>query len=156
MQTFLHEINYNLAARHLDSRRLVKQIVECKQILTAIRGTTSWSHHPIVRMWTGWESNLVHYALCMCCEYEDRYAHEHSLEPWFHMQDCDTKKPPWLIEPLIESHQSALVYKQPTHYKLIYPLVYPTIDYLWWAPGLGFYRGQLSQPETIRLYGKLI
>jgi len=156
MQTFLHERDYTRAARHLDSRRLNKQIVECKQILGAIRGQTAWSHHPIVRMWHDWPENLVAYAQCMCYEYKQRYDHDHSLMLWFAAQYADNAtKPPWLIEPLIDSHQSALVYKRPTHYKLIYPTVASILDYLWWAPGLGFYRGQLSNPETIRLYGNL-
>lgn len=52
MQIFLPYLNIIEVAECLDKRRLHKQIVECKQIIKAIKGETeAWSNHPIVKMY---------------------------------------------------------------------------------------------------------
>ena len=52
MQIFLPYKNPFDVAKCLDNRRLNKQIIECRQILAAIDGTSkAWSHHPVVLMY---------------------------------------------------------------------------------------------------------
>jgi hypothetical protein len=62
MQTFLPYRDFEETARCLDYRRLGKQRVECKQILSAIRGeTNAWANHPAVKMWKDHVDTLKHY-----------------------------------------------------------------------------------------------
>jgi hypothetical protein len=52
MQTFL--VTYDLAenAKYLDSKRLFKQLLECKQILSVIlEKKKAWSNHPAILQW---------------------------------------------------------------------------------------------------------
>lgn len=76
MQTFLIHESFLETARALDTRRLNKQVVECKQIYASLTGmsepygkpakqTNSWQHHPAVRMWKGAEHLLCVYAIIM-------------------------------------------------------------------------------------------
>lgn len=53
MQIFLPYTNIIKVAQCLDKRRLHKQIVECDQILKAIKGESeAWKNHPIVKMYS--------------------------------------------------------------------------------------------------------
>jgi hypothetical protein len=69
MQTFLPFESFDETARVLDYRRLGKQRVECKQILLSIIYDRGWNHHPIVRMWRGYECCLIDYAKTICKEW---------------------------------------------------------------------------------------
>ena len=52
MQIFLPYINIIEVAKCLDNRRLHKQIVECYQIMKAIKGESeAWKNHPICKMY---------------------------------------------------------------------------------------------------------
>lgn len=52
MQIFLPFLDVVEVAICLDSRRLHKQIVECKQIIKAITGESeAWKNHPVVKMY---------------------------------------------------------------------------------------------------------
>ena len=52
MQVFVPFQDPFECAKALDSRRFNKQILECKQILKAIRGeSTAWANHPCVLMY---------------------------------------------------------------------------------------------------------
>ena len=52
MQVFVPFKNPFECAKALDTRRFNKQILECKQILKAIRGeSTAWANHPCVLMY---------------------------------------------------------------------------------------------------------
>ena len=61
MQTFLPYSNFKETASILDYRRLGKQRVEAMQIINSIEKQTGWKHHPIVKMWEGYESALQLY-----------------------------------------------------------------------------------------------
>lgn len=54
-------------AKALDGRRLQKQIVECEQILDAMRGKKAWSNHPCVLQYSYKEGYdwLVEYLYCL-------------------------------------------------------------------------------------------
>lgn len=46
----------------LDGKRLNKQIIECRQILSAIKGESKgWRNHPVTRMYSGWTVYLEAY-----------------------------------------------------------------------------------------------
>jgi isopentenyldiphosphate isomerase len=72
MQTFLIDwapLGYGL--EHLDRRRLVKQLLETRQIMAALAGTTKgWVNHPATRMWSGKEDILFDYACVNARELE--------------------------------------------------------------------------------------
>ena len=52
MQVFLPYNNILKIANCLDKKRLNKQIIECKQIIKAIKGETkTWANHPICKMY---------------------------------------------------------------------------------------------------------
>lgn len=83
MQTFLPDRSFQKSAALLDSRRLNKQRIECKQIYFACTGmrelndgstapALAWSNHPAVRMWRNYEHMLCMYATAMCLECNKR------------------------------------------------------------------------------------
>ncbi|MFD5877097.1 MSMEG_6728 family protein [Streptomyces sp. NPDC060322] len=148
MQTFLPYADFRRSALALDPRRLGKQRVEAIQVL---RGLTvpghGWRHHPAVRMWTGYEEALVRYGLDVCAVWsaegradtcaatlrEDlaaslgrttvRTAAELAAEG---------ELPPWLgDEAFHRSHRSALVRKDPDHYRPLFPDASPDEPYVW-------------------------
>lgn len=75
--------DFDMSAKVLDYRRLGKQRVECKQILMAINGESKgWIHHPVTKMWIGYEQHLISYAIAICKEWISR-GYKDSLLPWF-------------------------------------------------------------------------
>ena len=65
MQIFILGTPY-YTATVLDRRRLNKQIVECNQIVKAIKGESSaWGKHPVVKMYTSHLDYLKHYTSCL-------------------------------------------------------------------------------------------
>jgi Pyrimidine dimer DNA glycosylase len=65
MQTFITDwptLNYGL--EHLDRKRLVKQLLETRQIMAALSGDSKgWVNHPATKMWYGKEDTLFDYAM---------------------------------------------------------------------------------------------
>jgi len=63
MQTFITdsaEVGYGL--QYLDRKRLVKQLLETRQIMAALAGQTKgWVNHPATKMWRGKEDLLWDY-----------------------------------------------------------------------------------------------
>ena len=56
------EIEFRNTAKVLDQKRLVKQLLEGRQILSALAGETKgWVNHPATLMWKGHEPKLVSY-----------------------------------------------------------------------------------------------
>ena len=150
MQTFLPYADYEASARALDDRRLGKQRVEALQI---VRGLTvpgyGWRHHPAVKMWRGHLEALGRYGLTI-------------VEVWVETGRGDTcaatlgadlaaagvtqvrsqdelaaagSLPPWLgDEEFHRAHRSALVRKDPAHYRPLFPDVPDDLPYVWPAP----------------------
>ncbi|MFH9614725.1 MSMEG_6728 family protein [Streptomyces pratensis] len=154
MQTFLPYADFRRSALTLDPRRLGKQRVEAIQVL---RGLTvpgyGWRHHPAVRMWAGYEEALVRYGLDVCAVWtaggradtcaatlrEDLAA---SLRHTEVRSDAELaaagELPPWLgEEALHRSHRSALVRKDPAHYRPLFPGVPDDLPYVWPASDRG-------------------
>ncbi|GAC1402959.1 MAG: MSMEG_6728 family protein [Mycobacterium sp.] len=148
MQTFLPYSGFRETARVLDKRRLGKQRVEAIQVLRALTvADYGWRHHPAASMWAGYEEALVRYGLDIC-------------SVWCELGNADTcattlvadlagatglavpraqsdlaaagELPPWLGDPAFHcSHQSALVRKDPTHYRPIFKGVPDDLPYVW-------------------------
>lgn len=65
MQTFLTDFDHSVTARSLDQKRLVKQLLEGRQIMEVLTKpeyyraedqrirVTPWAHHPAIMMWRG-------------------------------------------------------------------------------------------------------
>ena len=148
MQTFLPYPDFTATARILDVRRLGRQRVEALQVL---RGLTvpgyGWRHHPAVKMWAGYEEALVRYGLDVCQVWRlEGHADTCAVTlvtdlarttgvSAVRTQDAlgeVGELPPWLgLEEFHRSHQSALVRKDPGHYRRWFPDVPDDLPYVW-------------------------
>lgn len=134
MQTFLPYSCFAASARVLDQRRLGKQRVEALQILRALTVPDyGWRHHPAAAMWAGYEEALVRYGLDICHEWTatgrrdtcvgtmrtDLARATGTTEVGTQEELAEAGElPPWLGDPdFHRSHQSALVRKDPEHYR---------------------------------------
>ncbi|MFD3651992.1 MSMEG_6728 family protein [Streptomyces sp. NPDC058620] len=148
MQTFLPFPDFTESAAVLDSRRLGKQRVEALQVF---RGLTvpgyGWRRHPAVRMWAGYEEALVRYGLDICGAWTaegraDTCAATLMRDFLTHRPGATVRSqarlgtagdlPPWLGTPEFHrSHQSALLRKDPDHYRGRFPGVPDDLPYVW-------------------------
>jgi len=114
MQTFLPYADFERSAIALDNKRLQKQIVECKQILMTICGSSNgWRNHPAIRQWIGFDGALAEYAI-ECCDEHIKRGYRTGLRPWFMdiWQNKPIEYPPWLgYEPFHSMHRSVLLAK---------------------------------------------
>lgn len=147
MQTFLPYDDFCRCARVLDDRRLGKQRVENLQILRAIHiDGYGWGRHPAVTMWRGHTAALVSYGVAIVDEWRSR-GHRDSTFPkiaeFVHPGTARSQEelagsgalPAWLgWQPLHRSHQSALVRKDPEHYRPHFPDAPDDLDYVWPRP----------------------
>lgn len=147
MQTFLPYADFERSARSLDAKRLGKQRVETIQVVRAVtRSDYGWRHHPAALMWKGFEEALGRYGLT-CCEvwvesgFADtcaatiatdlRAAGISSIRTQDELAEAG-KLPPWLgDEALHLSHRSALVRKDPDHYRPLFPDAPDDLPYVW-------------------------
>jgi len=146
MQTFLPYADFARSAAVLDRRRLGKQRVEALQVLRALaRPDYGWRHHPVVRMWRGHDDALLCYAVAVTMQWRALGCADTVLDTLL----AEAARPPrpqallatrgllpwWLgLRPLHRSHQSALVRKEPAHYRRFFPRVPDDLPYLWPAP----------------------
>jgi hypothetical protein len=148
VQTFLPYPDFAATARVLDRRRLGKQRVETLQIQRAlVVPGHGWRHHPAVRMWTGHEEALVRYGVEICALWRE-LGFQDTCEATMRSDLARAKQvvvvrtqeelavagelPGWLgDEALHRSHQSALVRKDPEHYRRFFPDVPDDLPYAW-------------------------
>ena len=146
MQTFLPYPDPRASAAVLDDRRLGKQRVETFQVLRALTWPTyGWKHHPVVRMWRGFVPALVSYGLACIDEWRSRghadatraalLEFTDAAEPdWDELNDTGAV-PPWVgDEALHLSHRSALVRKEPEHYRDLFGDIPDDLPYVWPDP----------------------
>ncbi|MFC7534932.1 MSMEG_6728 family protein [Actinoplanes sp. GCM10030250] len=157
MQTFLPFPEFLASAQALDVKRLGKQRVETIQVL---RGLTQpgygWRHHPAVKMWHGYEEALVRYGLDMCAVWTATGRADTcaatlltDLRAAAGVEHIRTQPelaaagdlPPWLGDKDLHiSHRSALIRKDPGHYRPQFGEELPDdLPYVWPAsdrPGL--------------------
>ncbi len=144
MQTFLPYPDFTRSARVLDARRLGKQRVEALQVCNALhRETGGWIHHPVVRMWRGYEPALVAYGLAVTRAWR-ALGHRDTVEAQLlaHLHGAPERSqralraagllPPWLGDrALHRSHRAALVRKDPALYGPLFGDVDAGLPYVW-------------------------
>ncbi|MFC5380001.1 MSMEG_6728 family protein [Aquipuribacter nitratireducens] len=167
MQTFLPYPDDRASAAVLDDRRLGKQRVECLQVLRALTYVDyGWRNHPAVRMWRGFVPALVAYSAAVCDEWVARgradavkeavLAFTDGVEPDRERLVADGQVPPWLgLDAVHQSHRSALVRKDPEHYRRWFPDVPDDLPYVW--PRASFPRWPLRRggPDALPLQAAL-
>ncbi len=147
MQTFLPYPDFAASARVLDDRRLGKQRVEALQVLRAITRTNyGWRHHPVTKMWRGFEEALGAYAMAICREWCVRgHSDTCGLKIRIELTELGVaiirnqaelavagRLPPWLgDERLHRSHRSALLRKDPGQYGPLLADADPELEYYW-------------------------
>lgn len=118
MQTFLPYSDFKKCAECLDDKRLFKQIVECKQILKAIKANElkikcGWQHHPVVKMWQRYPEALKTYQFYCIREWCRRRFD-------IHINNADGISyniPDWMnSNGLHEAYRSNLLRKNIAHY----------------------------------------
>lgn len=120
MQVFVPFSKPMACAMVLDSRRLNKQVIECRQILAAIWGeSNAWKNHPCVKMYREHEQWLEYYMNCLDCAREARALHHEDVdeglellelaEEWSHKAEAIT--PDFLTEEFCEQHRRRLYTK---------------------------------------------
>lgn len=150
MQTFLPYRSFVESAMCLDYRRLGKQRIECKQLLSAlgydivpddqgfgrIVPSTSpkkagWANHPAAKMWKGYEQALWDYTNVIIWEWVRRGYNNTQLT---RNPDHATyfQNPPWLgDEAFHSSHRSNLLRKDPVWYGKFGWTDDPVAEYIW-------------------------
>jgi hypothetical protein len=148
MQTFLPYPDFTDSARALDLKRLGKQRVETIQVLRALTVPGyGWRRHPAAAMWAGYEEALVRYGLDVCGVWTAQGRADTCATTL--LTDLRTGTgttvirsrddlgdagdlPPWLGDPAVhDSHRSALVRKDPGHYRPLFPDVPDDLPYVW-------------------------
>ena len=147
VQTFLPYDDFDRSLRALDVKRLGKQRVECIQVVRGLtRPDYGWRHHPAVLMWRGHLEALGRYSF-RCCEVwtERGCADTCAATIGVELRDAGVlavrteaelaavgELPPWLGDPAFHlSHRSALVRKDPGHYRPLFPDVPDDLPYVW-------------------------
>lgn len=128
MQTFLPEQKYSDCAEVLDDKRLVKQLLECRQIFTALAGESKgWVNHPATKMWRQYEYELYLYSEAIKNELVNRnFKWENN---WRTIQDIFRRnfngslalKPYWQTNSqyhnkIMNTHRANLFIKNSEHY----------------------------------------
>lgn len=130
MQVFLSEPTFQSSAQVLDTKRLVKQLLEGRQIMTVLAGEQNgngWKNHPAVKMFEGYETALYAYLRAIKNEMIARgYKWEKN---WAVIQDIHDRHyknelqgyPHWMSDPelwnrVMITHRGRLWEKDPVHY----------------------------------------
>jgi hypothetical protein len=128
MQVFLPEPDFDYNARQLDTKRLVKQLLEGRQIMTILVGenkSTAWTNHPAVKMFDGHSMALYTYLAAIRKEMQRR---EYKWEKnWYEIQRMvsdgigETGLPNWMLNDdafyrVIVTHRGRLYEKAPELY----------------------------------------
>ena len=147
MQTFLPYADFARSAAVLDLRRLGKQRVEALQILRGLtRPGYGWRHHPAVKMWRDCEEALGAYGLAVTDRWVG-HGFADTCDASIRQELADvgidevrTQRelkdagllPAWLGNRRFHrAHQSALVRKDPQHYRRWFPSVPDDLEYIW-------------------------
>lgn len=165
MQTFLPYADFERSARALDLKRLGKQRVEVIQIVRALTvDGYAWKTHPAVLMWQGYEEALGRYGLVMCDVWVERGFDDtcaatieadlatYGIAPIRSeeaLRDAGAM-PPWDIDgdPVLESHRSALVRKDPELYGPLFPEADPAVPYVWPVRSASVVEAELRRAEN--------
>lgn len=105
-------------AKILDYKRLGKQRVEARQILSIILGEakwTAWRHHPAVLMWVKYPNELKYYYNTMIKEWIAR-GYKNNMVMYENLPE--DMQMPWFMYcgPILRSHKATLLRKNYDHY----------------------------------------
>ena len=104
-------------SKKLDDKRLYKQIVECKQILRALRGEVKgYANHPATKMWRGSEMFLRYYQLVLLNEWLNRRWGVDIDEEALKVAALCSPPNWWGDKEVHDSHKARLHQKDPIHY----------------------------------------
>jgi len=147
VQTFTPYSDFEKTARVLDVKRLGKQRVEVIQVVRAVTVPGyGWASHPAALMWHGYLEALGRYGLTMCEVWTERGFSDSCAATIgsdlaavgvteirsYSRLAAEEALPDWLFDSdLQRSHQSALVRKDPDHYRQFFPDVPSDLDYVW-------------------------
>ena len=113
MQVFVPFPSPIEVAKCLDKKRLNKQVIESRQILNAIDGTSNgWKNHPIVKMYKGNTNWLSNYTRTLFY-----YGHGKKLLARLYSDQADKYfRPSFLTEEFCNQHKRRLFTKSPSLY----------------------------------------
>lgn len=126
MQTFITdsaEVGYGLV--DLDNKRLVKQLLETRQIMAALaEQTKGWRNHPATKMWLGKEDLLYDYAIQNAMQlFARRYKFQNNLDELgssYHLivelRDTNGQWSDDDYNKIVYTHRGRLYEKDPVHY----------------------------------------
>lgn len=98
-------------AMALDNRRLIKQILECQQILDAIRGKAAWRNHPCTNQYREHTRWLQCYMYCL-----SHYKSANLGSAVKASEYCEMMKPPFHTEEFFNQMKRRLYTKDKVHY----------------------------------------
>lgn len=135
VNTFLPFPDFPTCASVLDDKRLYKQIVECKQILSILNGEKEgYKNHPAVLMWKGYEQALRYYQWCMFREWGYR-RYKFNLMCNFPFRLDELELPSFIgVETFHKSHRLNLLWKEHDHYKTYFTEKTPKTKPPYWWP----------------------
>ena len=126
MQVFLPHEDFTETASVLDQKRLVKQLLEGRQILAAIAGETKgWVNHPATKMFRNSPNTLVAYLRAIAVEMgvrEYKWENNWSVIQKYseQLKNLDTGRPSWMygeeFDKVITTHRANLYIKAPDLY----------------------------------------
>lgn len=151
MQTFLPAMTFTESARLLDNKRLGKQRVETLQIMGVLtklkwdkesetvveHEPKGWANHPVAKMWRGYEPALMEYQVAICDHWTSLGFKDTCLEKTRAIFEASPMAkdpvvlPPWYEPELVESHKSALLYKDEEFYSRFDWGVEAKYEYKW-------------------------
>lgn len=131
MQTFLPYVgSFKMSAQTLDNKRLNKQLLEGRQIYSALLGKTiGWRNHPATLMWKNHENMLVEYLTAIKNECEKRgikteknWAEIELMHNLNYHRGPNLIIPAWMRDEKIANkieitHRANLFLKDPVHYE---------------------------------------
>lgn len=134
MQVFLPESNFQRCAEVLDYKRLVKQLLEGRQIMSVLAGESkgnAWKNHPAVKMFNGYEHELYFYLKAIRNEMQQRgYKWENNwsvIKDTYKRNFVDTpyEIPFWkqnehMFDNILITHRGRLWQKDPVFYSEYY------------------------------------
>lgn len=127
MQTFVPYADAKLSAQRLDKKRLLKQLLEGRQIykiLSTNQHKGAWTNHPAVKMWRNYDMGLYSYLIAMRDECGSRgISWEKNWDAIQTMHDNNWNRgdnvvmPPWWGDERVhQSHRNNLYRKDPEYY----------------------------------------
>jgi hypothetical protein len=136
MQTFLPIASFKESAKVLDWRRLGKQRVEARQILSLLLDYNSkkpWANHPAVLMWKGYTEALTLYSDVIIFEWVSRgYRNNMPILLADKVGEDQVEFPKWFGEDSFHaSHRSNLLRKNFEFYSKYNWAEDSTLPYIW-------------------------